>query len=88
MNRNYRKVLVVALALATGLSGCASTGEAPVEDRSLPSAYPPRSTPPAPAKSQAPVSGTYRVQRGDTLEQQIAKPPCVPQVMVGIDDAH
>src|SRR5689334_1064209 len=67
MDRDYRKVLVVVLALAAGLSGCASTGEAPVEDRSLPSAYPPRSSAPAPAKSQALVSGTYRVQRGDTL---------------------
>lgn len=67
MDRNYRKVFVIVLALAAGLSGCASTGQAPVEDRSLPSASPPRGTATTPAKTQAPTSGMYRVQRGDTL---------------------
>src|ERR1700675_2738907 len=67
MERDYRKILVVVLAFATGLSGCASTGQAPVEDRSLPGASPPRAAPSAPPKTQATASGTYRVQRGDTL---------------------
>src|SRR5882757_7512467 len=67
MDRDYRKVRVVVLAFATGLSGCASTGQAPVEDRSLPSASPPRPAASAPAKTLTPASGTYRVQRGDTL---------------------
>ena len=57
---------MVFLALATGLSGCASTGQAPVEDRSLPSGSRTRASLTAPGKTQA-TAGTYRVQRGDTL---------------------
>jgi lipoprotein NlpD len=67
MNRDYRKALAMALILATGLSGCASTGQAPVEDRSLSSPSPPRATSSTPAKTQSSLPGSYRVQRGDTL---------------------
>jgi lipoprotein NlpD len=52
--------------LALGLAGCASTGPAPVEDRSInpqPRLHETASSP----KAAAPTSGTYRVQRGDTL---------------------
>lgn len=53
--------------LALGIAGCASTGPAPVEDRSVnPSSRPRATTPPRP-KPAAPAAGTYRVQRGDTL---------------------
>jgi lipoprotein NlpD len=52
--------------LALGLAGCASTGPAPVEDRSINPPPHPHQTAPSP-KASAPVSGTYRVQRGDTL---------------------
>jgi lipoprotein NlpD len=67
MDRNYRKILLFCLASAAGLSGCASTGEAPVEDRSLPSASSSHSKVVAPARPQTHASGTYEVQRGDTL---------------------
>jgi lipoprotein NlpD len=54
-------------ATVLGAAGCASTGQAPVEDRSInPSARPRGMTAPA-SKSTAAASGTYRVQRGDTL---------------------
>lgn len=67
MDGDYRKSIVVFLALATGLSGCASTGQAPVEDRSLPSSSRPRASASAAVRTQSAASGTYRVQRGDTL---------------------
>lgn len=54
---------VAGLILATLLAGCASTGPAPVEDRSL--GGPPPRREPAPPRSV--VADTYRVQRGDTL---------------------
>ena len=54
---------VAGLILATLLAGCASTGPAPVEDRSL-GGPPPRREPAPPVPS---VADTYRVQRGDTL---------------------
>ncbi|HVT31764.1 MAG TPA: peptidoglycan DD-metalloendopeptidase family protein [Rhodanobacteraceae bacterium] len=65
MKRDCWRNIVLVAALAVVIGGCASTGPAPVEDRSLnPS---PRSRPAAPA-SRAPSGGaTYRVQRGDTL---------------------
>ncbi|MBA8885247.1 peptidoglycan DD-metalloendopeptidase family protein [Dokdonella fugitiva] len=53
----------LGLILATLLAGCASTGPAPVEDRSV--GGPPPRREPAPPKPVA--SGSYRVQRGDTL---------------------
>lgn len=56
-----------ALVAALMLAACASTGPAPVEDRSLDV---PRTPPPARAEvkpaSQS-AGGTYKVQRGDTL---------------------
>ncbi|HEY0231375.1 MAG TPA: peptidoglycan DD-metalloendopeptidase family protein [Dokdonella sp.] len=61
----FRPTLVLAAALL--LEACASTGPAPVEDRSLDA---PRSTPPARAEARPapqPVGGSYKVQRGDTL---------------------
>ena len=55
---------IAALALTSLLAACASTGPAPVEDRSLD----PRSTPP-PGEPRRPVASAdrYRVERGDTL---------------------
>jgi lipoprotein NlpD len=66
MNGDSRRSLAWALAAALGLSGCASEGPAPVEDRSVYGGSRPR----APAASPKPAlspAGTYRVQRGDTL---------------------
>ena len=54
---------VAGLILATLLAGCASTGPAPVEDRSL-GGPPPRREPASPTPA---IADTYRVQRGDTL---------------------
>ena len=66
MNRVYRNASGLTLAVALGIAGCASDGPAPVEDRTGGSytrpAAPMPSTPP-----RAAASGTYRVQRGDTL---------------------
>jgi lipoprotein NlpD len=65
MNGDSQRALVLISCLALGLAGCASTGPAPVEDRSInPS---PRPSSPSAPKPSAPSSGTYRVQRGDTL---------------------
>jgi lipoprotein NlpD len=65
MHRDWWRTSVLFIAVAVGAAGCASTGQAPVEDRSLnPS---PRPRPAAPPSKPAPPGGTYRVQRGDTL---------------------
>ncbi|HKE49585.1 MAG TPA: peptidoglycan DD-metalloendopeptidase family protein [Rhodanobacteraceae bacterium] len=66
MHRDCRRSLVLAAFLALGAAGCASTGPAPVEDKSLNPSPRPRPTAPAP-KPAAPAAGIYRVQRGDTL---------------------
>jgi lipoprotein NlpD len=67
MNGDCRKPLAWALAVALGLSGCASEGPAPVEDHSLNAGTSrPRPAAPAPKPATAP-GGTYRVQRGDTM---------------------
>ena len=67
MDGDYRKSIAGLPALATGLSGCASTGQAPVEDRSLPNSSRPRASASAAVKTQSAAWGTYRVQRGDTI---------------------
>ena len=67
MNGDSRKLPAWALAVALGLSGCASEGPAPVEDHSInagTSRPRPASRPP---RAAAAPGGTYRVQRGDTL---------------------
>jgi len=66
MHRVGWRTSVLLLTVALGVVGCASTGQAPVEDKSLnPSSRPrPAAQPPKPA---AAPGGTYRVQRGDTL---------------------
>jgi len=66
MHRDGWRTSVLLLAVALGVVGCASTGQAPVEDKSLNSSPRPRpaASPPRPA---AAPGGTYRVQRGDTL---------------------
>jgi lipoprotein NlpD len=64
MKRDCRCQIFLIAALAVVIGGCASTGPAPVEDRSLHRSPRPR----APVPAQRSVSGgTYRVQRGDTL---------------------
>jgi len=51
--------------LVLSLAGCASTGPAPVEDKSYGA---PRPAPPPPvSRPVAPKAGIYRVERGDTL---------------------
>ncbi|MBO9663523.1 peptidoglycan DD-metalloendopeptidase family protein [Dokdonella sp.] len=55
-------VWLILLAL---LAACASTGPAPVEDRSLGGARPAASK--SETKPATPPGGTYKVQRGDTL---------------------
>ena len=67
MNGDSGRALVLTSCLALGLAGCASTGPAPVEDHSVNSAPRPRPSVSAPPKTSAPSSGTYRVQRGDTM---------------------
>jgi len=57
---------VLLFAVAVGAAGCASTGQAPVEDRSINPSPRPRTVAPPPRPAPAP-GGTYRVQRGDTL---------------------
>jgi lipoprotein NlpD len=64
MERDCRRNIFFLAALALVVGGCASTGPAPVEDRSLDRSQRPRAAAPAP---RAPSGGTYRVQRGDTL---------------------
>jgi lipoprotein NlpD len=66
MNRDCWRASILACAAALGAAGCASTGPAPVEDRSINPSSRPRTTS-APPKTSAPASGTYRVERGDTL---------------------
>ena len=66
MGSDFRSALVRVGWLALVVAGCASTGPAPVEDRSINRPPPPRSTP-APTRRAPATSGTYRVQRGDTL---------------------
>jgi lipoprotein NlpD len=66
MNRGGWRALILASAAALGAVGCASTGQAPVEDRSINPASRPRTVAPSP-RPAAPSGGTYRVQRGDTL---------------------
>lgn len=67
MDKVYRIAIAPALAVALVLSGCASTGEAPVEDHSLNASPRPRPAQSAPVKPAAVAQGMYRVQRGDTL---------------------
>jgi lipoprotein NlpD len=64
MKRDYRRNIVLVAAFAVVVGGCASTGPAPVEDRSVNPSRRPRAAAPAP---RPPSDGTYRVQRGDTL---------------------
>ncbi|HEY6985369.1 MAG TPA: peptidoglycan DD-metalloendopeptidase family protein [Rhodanobacteraceae bacterium] len=66
MDRNYRRAYGLGFLVALALCGCASTGEAPVEDHSVNASPRPRSATTAGPRVAAP-SGTYRVQRGDTL---------------------
>ena len=67
MDRDYRKLAGPVLALALSLAGCASDGPAPVEDRSTGGAYTRPAQPVPPPVRSTTSSGTYRVQRGDTL---------------------
>ena len=67
MDRDCRRSLILAACLALGVAGCASTGPAPVEDKSVNPSPRPRVTTSAASKPAAPTPGTYRVQRGDTL---------------------
>jgi lipoprotein NlpD len=64
MERDCRRQIVLVAALAVVMGGCASTGPAPVEDRSLNRSSRPRAVAPAPRSASG---GSYRVQRGDTL---------------------
>ena len=64
MDRDCWRASILACAVALGAAGCASTGQAPVEDRSINPSQRPR--PSAPTQSVS-TAGTYRVQRGDTL---------------------
>ena len=57
---------MLLFAVAVGAVGCASTGQAPVEDRSINASPRPRTVAPPP-RPAPPPGGTYRVQRGDTL---------------------
>ncbi|MET0229947.1 MAG: peptidoglycan DD-metalloendopeptidase family protein [Rhodanobacteraceae bacterium] len=57
---------MLVLVVAVGAAGCASTGRAPVEDKSLNPSSRPRPAASPPKVAPAP-GGTYRVQRGDTL---------------------
>ncbi|MEO7431470.1 MAG: peptidoglycan DD-metalloendopeptidase family protein [Dokdonella sp.] len=68
MKRCFRLVRALGPILATALAACASTGPAPVEDRSIdgPRHRASSETPPARPSSGA-AGGTYRVERGDTL---------------------
>jgi lipoprotein NlpD len=67
MDKVCRIAFAPALAVALVLSGCASTGEAPVEDHSINASPRPRPVQSAPVKPAVVAQGTYRVQRGDTL---------------------
>jgi lipoprotein NlpD len=66
--KRYFTIRQAGLAVATlALAACASTGPAPVEDRSLDA---PRAAPPPRVEARPaapPASGSYKVQRGDTL---------------------
>jgi len=67
MERYFTFRQIATLVAVLTLAGCASTGPAPVEDRSLDA---PRSAPPPRAEGKPaaqPGGGTYKVQRGDTL---------------------
>jgi lipoprotein NlpD len=66
MHRDWWRTSVLLLAVAVGAAGCASTGQAPVEDKSINPSPRPRPAAPPPRPAPAP-GGTYRVQRGDTL---------------------
>jgi lipoprotein NlpD len=66
MHRDWWRTSVLLLAVAVGAAGCASTGQAPVEDKSINPSPRPRPGAPPPRPAPAP-GGTYRVQRGDTL---------------------
>ncbi|MEP6510632.1 MAG: peptidoglycan DD-metalloendopeptidase family protein [Dokdonella sp.] len=63
-----RKILAAVLTGSMGLlAACASTGPAPVEDRSAGAALRPATASPRLVSSAASSGGTYRVIRGDTL---------------------
>jgi len=66
--KRYFTIRQAGLAVAAlALAACASTGPAPVEDRSLDA---PRAAPPPRAEARPvaqPAGGSYKVQRGDTL---------------------
>src|SRR3982750_4195718 len=66
MDGKSQRALVLISWLALGLVGCASTGPAPVEDRSINPSPRPSSASSIP-KTSVPSARTYRVQRGDTL---------------------
>ena len=66
MNRDCWRASILVCAAALGAAGCASTGPAPVEDRSINPSSRSHAASAAP-KTAAPASGTYRVERGDTL---------------------
>ena len=67
MKRDSRNSLALALATALAIAGCASTGEAPVEDHSVDVSPRPRPANTASSRHAAPATGSYRVERGDTL---------------------
>ena len=67
MKRYFTFQQTGALVVTLALAACASTGPAPVEDRSLDA---PRTASPARVEvkpAPQPSGGTYKVQRGDTL---------------------
>lgn len=66
MRKDWWRTSVLLVAIAVGAAGCASTGQAPVEDKSLNASPRPRPVAPPPKPASA-AGGTYRVQRGDTL---------------------
>src|SRR3954471_16613497 len=66
MNGIWWRTAILIGATVLG-AGCASTGPAPVEDRSINPSARPRTTGAPASKPSSALSGTYRVQRGDTL---------------------
>jgi lipoprotein NlpD len=65
--RSKHDGLLVCLACAVCLAGCASNPSAPVEDRSLGESAASATRPHDIAPQATTVGGSYRVQRGDTL---------------------
>ena len=70
---HFRFPLVLLVAVALVVAGCATHRPAPVDDHTLSPNVPPRagtiSAAPATAATEAPSPATYTVKRGDTLHQ-------------------